>query len=78
MKFPPPMCRACLEAADVDVFCQASDGVVLLYCSHRQVLARITVKDGCPVHWICDHPCSAQAAEQQLVASRRQAHGEAN
>lgn len=78
MRIPPPMCRACLEAADIVTFRQASDGTVLLHCAHLAVLVHVTVKDGCPVHWVADHPVSAQAAAEQLAESRRQAQRGAN
>lgn len=78
MKIPPPLCRRCLEAADVGLFRQASDGVLLVHCQHHAVLARVTVADHVPVHWIADHPVTAEAAADELAASRREAHRQAN
>jgi hypothetical protein len=78
IRLPPPLCRRCLEAADVELFHQAADGVLLLYCVHHQVLARVTVADHVPAHWVCDHPCSPEAAERQVSESRSQAHQGAN
>jgi hypothetical protein len=78
MKIPPPLCRRCLEAADLNLFYQAGDGLVLLHCPHLAVLVRVTVADHVPVHWVADHPVTPEAAAAQLAELRGQAHQGAN
>ena len=78
MRIPPPLCRHCLEAADLELFRQAPDGLALIYCEHYRTLVHVTVAGHVPVHWVADHPCTPEAAADELAKSRRELHRAAN
>lgn len=77
MRIPPPLCSNCIVNLERR-FAESRHGLLLAYCVHHDVLARLTIADHVPVHWVADHPVTAEAAEAELAASRREAHRQAN